>query len=354
MNLETPIREGLHIARFWRVDGDRIHCYLCHRHCRIPESSIGFCGVRKNIGGVLYALNYGMVIARNVDPIEKKPLTHFVPGSMVYSVATVGCNFACQYCQNWDISQRRKITGYYMSPHKVVDDALLYRADGISYTYNEPTIFAEYALDIMRLAHEKGLFNTWVTNGYMTPEAIEEIGVYLDAATVDFKGHGNTIFYRKYIYVVDSNPIFDSLLALKDKGVFIEITDLVVPVDEGSNYDDVRKLARWVVENLGPETPMHFLRFHPNYKMLNVPSTPVEVLEKCVDIAREEGIQYAYIGNVWGHPYEDTYCPQCGYRVIDRLGFYIKRFDVSKDGRCPKCGHKLNIVLNPPKLKGGY
>jgi len=233
----------------------------------------------------------------------------------------------------------------------VVEDALRSGADGISYTYNEPTIFAEYAIDIMKLAHGKGLFNTWVTNGFMTPEAIEEIGEYLDAATVDFKGHGNRDFYRKYIYVKDSEPIFDSLVALREKRVFIEITDLVVPVKEGSSYDTVRRLARWIVDHLGPETPLHFLRFHPDYRMVNVPHTPVSMLEKCVDIAREEGLEYVYVGNVWGHPLEDTYCPSCGYKIVDRLGFYIKKLELTDDARCPKCGYKINIVLNPPKLR---
>lgn len=340
----------LHEARFWRVERDRVHCFLCGRHCKIPESNIGFCGVRKNIGGRLYALNYGMLIARNLDPIEKKPLTHFMPGTTVYSIATVGCNFACRYCQNWDISQRREITGYYTEPDRVVMDAVRMGADGISYTYNEPTIFAEYALDIMKLAHDNRLFNTWVTNGFMTPEAAEEIAMYLDAATVDFKGHGNKEFYRKYIYVPDSQPIFDSLLVLREGGVFIEVTDLVVPVKDGYSYSDVRRLARWIVDNLGPDTPFHLLRFHPDYRMMDVPHTPVDVLERSAEIAREEGLEYVYIGNVWGHPLEDTYCPSCGHKVIDRLGFFIKKIDITSDSNCPKCGYRLNIVFEPTKF----
>lgn len=349
--MDVPIGLGrLHEARFWRPEDGRVYCYLCSRRCRIPLDMIGFCGVRKNIDGKLYALNYGMLIARNVDPIEKKPLTHFMPGTMVYSIATVGCNFACQYCQNWDISQRREISGVYTEPHEVVDDALRTGADGISYTYNEPTIFAEYALDIMELAHRRGLFNTWVTNGYMTPEALDELGKDLDAATVDFKGHGNQRFYRKYIYVSSSEPIFESLLAMKDRDVFIEITDLVVPVEDGYRYEDVRRLARWIVENLGPETPFHLLRFHPDYRMIDVPHTPVEVLERSAEIAREEGLQYVYLGNVWGHPMEDTYCPSCGHKVIDRLGFYIKKIDLKDGDRCPKCGGRINLVWRPKKL----
>jgi len=345
--------DSLHTAKFWRREGDRIHCYLCARHCRIPEGQIGFCGVRKVINGVLYSLNYGRLAAMNIDPIEKKPLNHFMPGTNVMSIATVGCNFACQYCLNWDISQRRNVTQPYVSPEEVIEETIKYGAHGISYTYNEPTIFAEYAIDTMRLAHENGLFNTWVTNGYMTPEALEEIAKYLDAATVDFKGHGNPLFYKKYIWVKEPDPIYEALLEMKRRGVFIEITDLVVPLDTGSDLNSLRKLARWVVDNLGEETPFHLLRFHPNYRMYNVPPTPIELLEKSGDIAKEEGLKHVYIGNVWGHPLEDTYCPKCGYKVIDRQGFYIIKYDLTKDGRCPKCGYRLNIVLSPSKLRTG-
>jgi pyruvate formate lyase activating enzyme len=332
-------------ALFWEKWDNRIHCFLCSRHCKIPEGSIGFCGVRKVIKGKLYSLNYGRLVAMHMDPIEKKPLSHFMPGTSVFSIATVGCNFGCQYCLNWDISQRRRVTGSYVSPEDAINYALSYGADGLSYTYNEPTIFAEYAIDVMKLAHRNNLFNTWVTNGYMTSEAMDEIGKYLDAATVDFKGHGNREFYRKYIYAPDSSPIFDALLAMKEKKVFIEITDLVVPIQNGYLESDLRKLARWIVENLGPDIPFHLLRFHPDYKMMNVPSTPVHVLEKGVDIARSEGLKYVYIGNVWGHKYEDTYCPGCGYKVVDREGFFIRKFEVLEDGRCPKCGYKLNFIL---------
>ncbi len=337
--------KDLKVASFWSREGSLVHCHLCARHCRIPEGQIGFCGVRKVVNGTLYSLNYGRLIAMAMDPIEKKPLNHYKPGSDVLSIATVGCNFACQYCQNWDISQRKKVTGSYVPPEEVVEAALSYGALGLSYTYNEPTIFAEYAIDVMRLAHEKGLFNTWVTNGYMTVEAMDEIGKYLDAATVDFKGHGNRDFYRKYIYVPDPSPIFDALLAMKEKGVFIEITDLVVPVDEGSSTEDLRRLVKWIIEHLGPETPLHFLRFHPHYRLLDVPPTPVELLEKAAKIAMEEGMEYVYIGNVWGHELEDTYCPKCKYRVLDREGFYIRKMDITDDGRCPKCGYKLNFIL---------
>ena len=334
----------LHEAMFYEVVGGKAHCYLCARHCRIPDGQIGFCGVRKNVNGKLYALNYGRLVAMNVDPIEKKPLMHYKPGSWVMSIATVGCNFACQFCQNFDISQRRRVLEPYVPPEYVVEETIRQGADGISYTYNEPTIFAEYAIDVMKLAHQRNLFNTWVTNGYMTVEALEVIARYLDAATVDFKGNANRDFYRKYMQVPDPSPIFDALAEMKRRGVFIEITDLVVPVKEGSSLDDVRRLARWVVENLGPETPFHLLRFHPDYRLLNVPATPVEMLERHAKVAMEEGLHYVYIGNVWGHPLESTYCPGCGHKVIDRIGFQVRKIDL-RQGRCPKCGERINVIM---------
>lgn len=335
-------------ARFWEKEDDRVHCYLCARHCKIPEGSIGFCGVRKVVNGRLYALNYGRLVTINVDPIEKKPLSHFMPGTYVASIATAGCNYACMYCQNWDISQRRRIEEPYYPPEYVVEYTLAHNAQGISYTYNEPTIFAEYAIDVMKLAHKHNLFNTWVTNGYMTPEALDEIGRYLDAATVDFKGHGAKRFYRKYIWVKDAEDIFTALRVMKEKRIFIEVTDLVVPVKEGLDENSFLKLVKFIHDELGPETPFHLLRFHPDYKMLDVPNTPVELLEKYAEKASQYGLKHVYIGNVWGHPLEDTYCPNCGHKVVDRYGFYIERIDIDREGRCLQCGYKLNFVMNWP------
>jgi pyruvate formate lyase activating enzyme len=326
------------------LDDGKILCYLCARYCRIPEGLIGFCGVRQNIKGKLYSLNYGRLIAMHVDPIEKKPLMHYKPGTWVMSIATAGCNFACQFCQNFDISQRRKVNEPYTSPEELIELTVKRRAQGLSYTYNEPTIFAEYAIDVMRLAHSKGLFNTWVTNGFMTVEALDDISKYLDAATVDFKGSGNREFYRRHMMVPESEPILDALLEMNRRGVFIEITDLIIPIDIGSDLRDLERLVKWIIDNLGPETPFHVLRFHPDYRMLNVPPTPLKMLEKHAEKAKELGLEYVYIGNVWGHPLENTYCPHCNHTIISRLGFQIRYIDIEED-RCPKCGAKLNIVM---------
>ena len=205
--------------------------------------------------------------------------------------------------------------------------------------------------DTAKLAKEMGLFNTMVTNGYMTPEAVDDIGPYMDAATVDFKGGANKEFYRKYMFVPDPSPIFETLLAMKEKGWWIEITNLVVP-KVGDREEDVRKLARWIVENLGDEVPFHLLRFHPDYKMMDFPHTPVETLERLAKAAKEEGLKYVYIGNVWGHPLENTYCPRCGYPVVERYGFTITAWRLTADNRCPRCGYKINIVGRPKRLGG--
>ncbi|RLG78351.1 MAG: AmmeMemoRadiSam system radical SAM enzyme [Thermoprotei archaeon] len=333
-------------AKHWiRVGDDKVRCLLCYKRCPIADGGFGACGVRYNSGGTLYTLVYGLLTAANLDPIEKKPLMHFQPGSYVFSISTAGCNFMCAFCQNWMISQSRRheIFGEYVPPEKLIEMAKANKADGISYTYNEPTIFYEYMLDVAKLAKKEGLFNTIVTNGYMTIEALDELAPYLDAATVDFKAGGNKEFYRKFMGVYDPDPTFDTLLEMKRKGIFIEITNLVVP-KYGDNEEDISKLARWIVENLGPEVPFHLLRFYPHFKLTDVPPTPIETLEKLAKVAKNEGLHYVYIGNVPGHPLEHTYCPGCGNLVIKRFGFDIVEWNLDDDNRCPNCGFKLNIV----------
>ena len=332
-------------ADLYRVEGDRVVCTACARYCRLKEGQVGLCGVRANVGGRLMLLVYGRIIASHVDPIEKKPLLHFWPGSSVLSIATTGCNWLCRYCQNFDISQRRSVEGVEASPEEVVEAALRVGADGVTYTYNEPTIFMEFARDVGILARARGLFNTFVTNGYMTPESAEVAARFLDAATVDFKGNGNPEFLRRYAGVPDPSPIYEAMLELRRAGVHVEVTDLVVPgVGTGDRVEDARRLARWVADNLGPDTPMHFLRFHPDYLMSGVPPTPVEALERHREAAMQEGIRYAYVGNVPGHEYEHTYCPGCGRPVIRRSGFDIIGWDLDEENRCKYCGQKIPIV----------
>ncbi len=333
-------------AMFWEpVNEGKVRCKLCNRYCIIDKDRYGVCGVRYNHNGKLYTLVYGLLTAANVDPIEKKPLYHFHPGSLVFSISTAGCNFFCKFCLNWSISQARRneIFGEYVEPDRIVEMALRRGSDGISYTYNEPTVFYELMYDTAKLAKKKGLFNTMVTNGYLTIEAAKEISKFMDAATIDLKASGNREFYKNFMNVPDPEPIYDTVVELKKNGVFIEITNLIIPIAD-NELKDLRKLVRWIVNELGEETPLHLLRFYPNYLMTNVEPTPIELLERCAKIAKDEGLKHVYLGNVPGHPLEHTYCPKCGELVIERYGFDIINYKLSEDNKCPKCGHKLNIV----------
>ncbi|MEM4513790.1 MAG: AmmeMemoRadiSam system radical SAM enzyme [Ignisphaera sp.] len=327
------------------IDPDKkiVECTACPRRCKIGENLYGFCGIRWNFGGKLYLVSHGLAIAVAIDPIEKKPLYHFHPGSMVFSMSTTGCSWGCQFCQNWDISQRRIIAGWKLPSDLAINLALAYGTQGITYTYNEPVIFVEYAYDIGILAKKHGLFNTFVTNGYMTDETIDLAVKFVNAVTVDLKGHGDPELAKKLCLAPDVEYVFNAIIELKRRGVFIEITDLVIP-RYGDDIDKARKLAKWIVENLGPETPMHFLRFHPDYKLIDIPSTSAKVLEKHIEVAKEEGLVHTYIGNVPGHPYEHTYCPKCGKPVIKRTGFDIIEHNLDEESHCKFCGYKLNII----------
>ncbi len=325
------------------LEGGKVRCTACARYCTIPEGSHGFCFVRKNVGGRLVLLSYGLASAIQVDPVEKKPLSHFRPGTRVLSIGTVGCNWRCQYCQNAEISQEREVSGRDLSPKEAVAWAHRYGCQGVTFTYNEPTIFAEYAVDVIRRAHDEGLFANFVTNGYMTPEAVEAVGPHLDAVSIDFKGSGEAGFLRKYIAAKGPEPIYDSAVGLKKRGVHIEITDLIVP-EVGESVAATRRLARFVRDELGPSTPFHLLRFHPDYKMQQFPSTPVATLERLHALVRAEGLEYVYLGNVWGHPLEHTYCPKCGAIAVERFGFMIRSWNLDSENRCRGCRHRIPIV----------
>jgi len=323
------------------LDG-KIDCFLCARRCRINDGGTGFCLVRKNEHGKLYTLNYAKAISAGIDPVEKKPLSHFNPGAMVMSIATIGCNFRCQFCDNWMISQEKKIAGKHFPPEEVVKTSRDNDCHGISYTYTEPTIFFEYAYDTSRLARQVGFFNTFVTNGFMTPEAVKTIAPYLDAATVDFKGGADPEFYRTVSAVPSVVPIFEALKEMRRNNIHIEITNLVVP-KIGDSLERIRELAAWIRDGIGKDTPFHLLRFHPDYKLTGTSATPLETLEKAYMAAKETGLNYVYLGNVPGHPCESTYCPNCNETVIKRYSFTITRWNLTKDMRCPVCGHDIPI-----------
>ena len=540
---EPPGKAMGKVAELWRpVEGtNKIMCTACARYCKIGEGQVGLCGIRGVHEGKLWLYVYGRVITGHVDPIEKKPVSHYRPGSKIFSIATTGCNWLCRYCfvpgtfvstdqgrrtieslfqggtptdhsevhrvenqsalthrgrwrrilnafehlysgrmielrlvgfesiectpdhgvyasvaggpvqkvradslktfdrlvvprpksvddqrlmprrvevfnrietllqevetaspsgatlvrqnarameqmftrdwvfvpireirtklyvgpvynieveqdhsytansmavancQNADISQRRKVEGIEVEPQDVVRMTLEQGCQGLAYTYNQPTIFIEFARDIGMLARKAGLINIFVSNGYDTPETVAEMPKFLDCVTVDFKGSGETNFVRKYINIPNADPIFQTILDTRDtKKIHIEITDLIVP-QVGDDLGAARKLSKWVYDNLGPDTPIHFLRFHPDYKMMEFPWTPVETLEKHCAVAKEEGLKYVYIGNVPGHPLENTYCPGCGAIAIKRYSFDITGWYLDKDNKCKKCGYKLAI-----------
>ena len=304
---------------------------------------MGLCGVRQNIGGKLQLLVYGKVITGHIDPIEKKPVVHYMPGSKIFSIATTGCNWLCSYCQNFDISQRRKVEGTDLMPPDVVKMALSHGCQGLAYTYNQPTIFMEFARDIGIEARKNGLINIFVSNGFDTPDTVALMDDFLDCITVDFKGNAETGFVRKYIGIPDAQPIFQTIQEIRDRGkTHIEITDLVIP-EIGDNLGEARKLSKWLYDNLGPDVPVHFLRFHPDYHLMHLPSTPVKTLEEHCRVAREEGLRYVYVGNVTGHPWEHTYCPECKSIAIKRYGFDITGWNLDDKNRCLTCGYQLPI-----------
>lgn len=340
---------GKEAELYVKLPNDRIKCTACARLCEIPDGKIGLCGVRGVTNHKLYLYVYGKVIAGNIDPIEKKPVTHYMPGTAIYSLATTGCNWLCKYCQNYDISQRRKVEGIEMTPVEVIQSAQRFGADGIAYTYNEPSIFIEFAKDCGLEAHKRNLFNIFVSNGFDTPESVEMMGKFLDCITVDFKGSGMQEFVRRYVGIPSAEPIFQTLIELKSKtSIHIEITDLIVP-RVGDDLEAARKLSKFIYDKLGPDVPIHFLRFHPDYKMMEFGMTPVETLEKHHAIAKAEGLKYAYLGNVPGHPLEHTYCPECNGVAIERHGFDIISWNLDSNNCCSRCGNSLPIIGRPSK-----
>jgi len=309
----------------------------------IAPGKLGVCRSRKNEDGELYTLVYGSIVSMAADPIEKKPLYHFWPGTDVFSLAAPGCNFKCLHCQNWTISQVNveEIAHEDLPPERAIELTKRYGCKGIAHTYSEPTLWMEYAYDVGKLAHREDLYNVYVTNGYMTIDALEKLSPYLDAANVDVKAF-NDNFYRKICGVPSISPVLETCEWMVGHGIHLEVTYLVIP-RENDSPEEIRKFCKWAFEKLGPEVPTHFSRFYPHYKMTDRSQTPVETLERAVKIAREEGLHYVYIGNVPGHESDNTYCPKCGELLIERYGFSVTRHEL-KDKQCPKCGTKINIV----------
>ena len=326
-----------------KLEGRKVQCNLCNHRCTIGHSKRGICGVRENREGTLYSLVYDKIISRNSDPIEKKPLFHVLPGSRSLSIATIGCNFKCLHCQNSDISQmprdQNQIIGREVHPEEIVSQALKEDCASISYTYTEPTVFFEYAYETSRLAHEKGIKNVFVTNGYMTEEALRMIRPYLDAANVDLKAFSDT-FYKE---ICDARLEFviNTIKLMKQMGLWIEITTLIIPtLNDGE--EELRKIAAFI-KSVGKEIPWHVSAFYPTYRLLDRPRTSVKILRNARKVGIEAGLRYVYSGNIPGEEGENTSCYNCKKRLIHRYGYQIIE-TVVKDGLCPDCGARIDGV----------
>ncbi len=324
-------------ARYYKkLDGGGIECGICPRKCRITDLERGYCGARENRNDIYYTLVYGLPCAVNIDPIEKKPLFHFHPGTTAFSLATAGCNSNCRFCQNWDISQSRpeQTDNIDLPPEAVVDICQSRKVPSIAYTYSEPIIFYEYMYDTARLGHEKDIKSVMITGGYIEKEPLRDLLTHLDAVKVDLKAIREQ--YYKDIVDAELGPVLEALVEIKKAGVWLEIVYLVVPTLNDSDAE-FKDLAVWIKTNLGTDTPVHFTRFHPQYLLKNLPPTPQKTLEKACEIARSEGLEYVYLGNVPGHPAESTRCPDCGKLLIERYGYRILQNRLKKNS-CPDCG----------------
>ncbi|MBN2735125.1 MAG: AmmeMemoRadiSam system radical SAM enzyme [Methanomicrobiaceae archaeon] len=332
----------MHECRLYEKKGNNsVRCGLCSHRCTIADTKTGICGVRMNRNGILYAESYGKVSAEAVDPIEKKPLNHFLPGTNVYSLGGIGCNFKCSHCQNWEISQCTTAGFLHsLSPEKGVLKAKDYHCKSIAWTYNEPTIWHEYAMDMGTIARREGLGTIYVTNGYMTEDAVSELSGMLDAFRVDIKAFTED-FYRT-VCKAKLQPVLDATIKAKECGMHIETVTLLIPGINDSD-EEIKNLVRWIYENLGEDTPVHFTRFHPDYNMTDIGPTSIKTLEKAYQLAKAAGIRYPYLGNVASHPFSNTWCHNCGALLIERHGFTQNNVSL-KGNICEKCGAEIPVV----------
>jgi len=335
-------------ARFWKVAGNKkVQCNLCSHNCKIDDGMFGICGVRKNEDGRLYTLIYGSCSSMALDPIEKKPLYHFYPGTNVFSLGTVGCNFKCKHCQNSTISAAMPDYSYLrnITPEQTIELAREQICQGIAWTYNEPTIWYEFSFDSAKLAKKAGLYTVYVSNGYINEDPLRELSLFLDAINVDVKAFDDG-FYKK-VCKARLDPVLKTCELVKELDIHLEVTYLVIP-GYNDSVDEIRQFCRWIVDKLGSSTPVHFSRFHPDYRMTDVPATSIETLIKIYSIAKESGILYPYLGNVPRGEYENTICPNCGSICIERCGYSII-LDGVMDGKCVKCGTVIPLVSDKHK-----
>lgn len=321
-----------------KLKDNMVQCFLCPHNCVIKENNTGFCYVRKNIKGKLYSLVYGKTVSAQIDPIEKKPLYHFLPGSRAFSIGTVGCNLRCKHCQNWQTSQAKP--GEFFTrgllPEEIIDEAINQNCRSISYTYNEPTIFYEYMLDTAKLAKKKGIKNTMVTNGFIKQEPLQELCKYINGVNCDLKSFEDS-FYKK-ICSARLPPVLETLKTLKKNNIWFEITNLIIPT-LNDDFKKIKEMCVWIKKNLGVESPMHFTAFYPCYKLSDLPPTPSSILIKARKIALDLGFNYVYIGNVYAKEGNNTYCTKCGELLIERYGFSVLTNNIQK-GKC-SCGQKI-------------
>lgn len=335
----TKELSSVEARHYKKLPGGGIECGICPRHCKVTDLERGYCGTRENRKDVYYTLVYGRPCATNIDPIEKKPLFHFHPGTAAFSLATAGCNVNCKCCQNWDISQSRpeQTDNIDLPPADVVELCRRQNIPTIAYTYNEPVIFYEYMSDIAKLGREKGIRSVMISGGYVEEAPLAELIPKLDAIKIDLKAIRDT-YYRDYVDG-ELKPVLDRLVQIRKSGIWLELVYLVIPTLNDSEAE-FKELAQWVKTNLGQDVPLHFSRFYPQYLLKNLPPTPQKTLERAYEICRAEGLEYVYLGNLPGHPAESTYCPQCGKTVIEREGYHIGAINLT-DGRCRFCNHQI-------------
>jgi pyruvate formate lyase activating enzyme len=320
-----------------KLKDERVRCLLCPRECVVDDVERGYCGVRENTGGTYHTIVYGRVCTYQIDPIEKKPLFHFLPGTNAFSISTVGCNMECKFCQNWETSQERpeNVDALYLPPESLVETAKRYNCPTVAYTYTEPTVFYEYMLDSAVEGRSRGMRNVVITAAYIQRDPLLKLAAQVDAIKIDLKSYSDD-FYKR-ICSSSLQPVLDSIVTVRGTGTWLEIVYLVIPTlndDEG----EIDLMCKWLLDNVGDEVPIHFTRFHPTYRLKNLPPTPLPSVERARDVALARGLKYVYVGNVpAGHPGQSTYCPGCGRAVVKRAGYMVLSFDLVK-GKCPDCG----------------
>ena len=333
------MKPDYHPTKYWhKLDDGRIQCDLCPRYCKMHEGQQGLCFVRANIDNQIVSTTYGRSSGFCIDPIEKKPLNHFLPGTPIFSFGTAGCNLACKFCQNWDMSKSREMDTLAdaASPQAIANAAAAQGCRSVAYTYNDPVIFLEYALDVAAACKEKNIKSVAVTAGYICEEPRKEFFTAMDAANVDLKAFTEDFYWK--ITGGHLQPVLDTLHYIKhETNVWLELTTLLIPGKNDSS-EELEKMTRWVAEELGPDVPMHFTAFHPDWKMMDVPSTPFSTLQRAREIAMKNGIRYAYTGNVHDKSGESTYCHQCGERLIGRDWYELSEWNLDAEGKCKSCG----------------